>query len=293
MRFYFVFTVFICLPFIVVAQRPAQSSDTTKLFDVYRKDKTKITGKVISRDKERTVIVTNKTDTISISQNDLLGIVSANDVLETAYTNVFAYKYFISSSALPAQKGEWHYSNQNIFFNSIHYGVSKKLTAGLSICTFIQFYAAPKIKYTFNPNGKYKIAINAQYMRVLDWTSNERNNYHFTFAQALISKGNAENNVTLGFGKAIQNTWVSIDYFATLAFTKKISNRVSFVSDNSLLSSSINYSAAYLFSAGLRVHGKNHAFDLGVFTPPLSFNFSNVVIPIPFLSYSLKLNNQL
>lgn len=270
----------------------AQQADTTKLFDAYRRDKTKVRGKVISRDKEKTVIVTEKNDTISLLQSELPGVVLASNALPNTHKNNFAYKYFISCSAMPMQAKTWHYSNQDLFFNSVHYGFSKKLTAALSVSTFDQFYVAPKIKYCFNPDGKYKIALNAQYMRILDWTSNERKTYTFSFAQALITKGNDENNWTLGVGKAFQNTWVNIDYFGTLAFTKKLSNRLSFVSDNSVLSSSINSSLAYLFSAGFRIHRKSHAFDFGVFTPPLSFNFSNVVIPIPFISYSLKVNNQ-
>ena len=162
----------------------------------------------------------------------------------------------------------------------------------MRLSVFAQFYVSPKIKYCLNPDAKYKIALNAQYMHILDWTSTQLRTYTFSFAQALITKGNEENNVTLGFGKAIQNTWVSVDYFATLAFTKKLSNRLSFVSDNSLLTNGINDARAYLFSAGFKTIRKNHAFDFGIFTPPLSFNFSNVIIPIPFISYSLKLNNQ-
>lgn len=292
MRLFTVLVISFVSSFDSVIAQNNTPSDTTNLFDIYRKDKTKIRGKVISRDKEKTVIVTEKNDTISLLQSELLGVVLASNALPNTDKNNFAYKYFISSSSIPVQNNTWHYSNQNLFFNSVHYGISKKLTAGLSVSTFVQFYAAPKIKYCFNPDGKYKIAINAQYMRVVDWTSNEQRTYTFSFAQALITKGNDENNWTLGVGKAFQNTWVNIDYFGTLAFTKKLSYRLSFVSDNSVLSSSINSSLAYLFSAGFRIHRKNHAFDLGVFTPPLSFNFSNVVIPIPFISYSLRVNYQ-
>ncbi|MCX8491185.1 MAG: hypothetical protein ORN54_08965 [Cyclobacteriaceae bacterium] len=276
---------------VASAQNEPVKQDTSRRVDIYRRDKTKITGWVISLDKTRTVLVTEKSDTIQIPQSDLLALVPFNEKLTITYKNLFAYKYFISSSSIPLEKRVWHYSNQGLFFNSVHYGVNKNLTAGLSVGTFIQFYAAPKIKYCLNPENKYKIALNAQYTHVLDWTSNERSTYTFAFAQVLITKGNEENNITVGLGEPIKNDWVSIDYFATLAFTKKISKRSSFISDNSLMKSSTSSAMAYLFSAGVRINRKNHAFDLGVFTPPLAFNFSNVIIPIPFLSYSLKLNN--
>jgi len=272
-------------------QSEAVKEDSSTRVDVYLKDKTKITGRVISRDKKQTIVVTDGYDTLQIPQGDLLAIVHFNEEPLIAHKNLFAYKYFISNSSIPVTKGLWHYSNQDIFFNSLHYGVNKNLTAGLSVSTFVQFYIAPKIKYCLNPDGKHKISINAQYMHLLDWTSSERRTYTFTFAQVLITKGNEENNITVGLGKPIKNDWVSIDYFATLAFTKKISKRSSFISDNSILTSSNNSAVAYLFSAGFRINRKKHAFDLGVFTPPLVFNFSNVIIPIPFLSYSLKLNN--
>lgn len=272
-------------------QSAEHTQDNSKRVDVYLRDKSKISGIVINRDKQQTAIVTEKSDTVLIAQNEILGIVPFNEKLKSIHKNIFAYKYFISSSSIPVEKGSWHFSNQDLFFNSVHYGVNKNLTAGLSVSTFIQFYAAPKIKYCLNPENKYKIALNAQYTHVLDWTSNERSTYTFAFAQVLITKGNEENNITVGLGEPIKNDWVSIDYFATLAFTKKISKRSSFISDNSLMKSSTSSAMAYLFSAGVRINRKNHAFDLGVFTPPLAFNFSNVIIPIPFLSYSLKLNN--
>jgi|688.fasta_scaffold154343_2 hypothetical protein len=287
--------VFLFAIFSIVKISNGQSDhgvqDTVKRVDVYLRDKTKITGVIIWRDKDQTIVVTEKSDTIRVPKRDLLGVVPFNEKLQGQYKNIFAYKYFISNSSIPVEKGSWHYSNQDLFFNSVHYGVNKNLTAGLSVSAFIQFYAAPKIKYCLNPENKYKIALNAQYTHVLDWTSNERSTYTFTFAQVLITNGNEENNITVGLGKPIKNDWVSIDYFATLAFTKKISKRSSFISDNSLMKSSTSSAMAYLFSAGVRINRKNHAFDLGVFTPPLAFNFSNVIIPIPFLSYSLKLNN--
>lgn len=289
------YLVFLFAIFSIVKISNGQSDhgvqDTVKRVDVYLRDKTKITGVIIWRDKDQTIVVTEKSDTIRVPKRDLLGVVPFNEKLQGQYKNIFAYKYFISNSSIPVEKGSWHYSNQDLFFNSVHYGVNKNLTAGLSVSAFIQFYAAPKIKYCLNPENKYKIALNAQYTHVLDWTSNERSTYTFTFAQVLITNGNEENNITVGLGKPIKNDWVSIDYFATLAFTKRISKRFSFISDNSLLTSSNNSAVAYLFSAGVRINRKNHAFDLGVFTPPLAFNFSNVIIPIPFLSYSLKLNN--
>lgn len=289
-QFFFIRCTVFQILLIVAFGASVAAQDTTKVVDVYLKGKEKITGRLISRDKDNVVVVTGKSDTVSVPQNNLLGIVSAGATSPIFYQSNFAYKYFISSSSIPAEKGAWHYSNQNLFFNSIHHGISKNLTAGFSVSTFVQFYAAPKIKYCFNPSGKYKIAINTQYMYMLDWTSNERSKYNYAFVQGLITKGNSENNVTLGAGKAVANTWVSIDYFVTLAFKRKISNRLSFISDNSLLTNKNNSAVAYLFSGGFRIEGKNHAFDLGVFTPPLSFNFSNVVIPIPFLSYSLKVN---
>lgn len=157
--------------------------------------------------------------------------------------------------------------------------------------TFIDFYVAPKLKFCINPNAKYKVAINTQYIYIIDWHGNEKRKYNFTFVQGLITKGNEENNITLGVGQPLANDWLNINYFITLAFKKKLSNRLSFVSDNLLLTNkNSNTATTYIFSGGFRIDGKNHAFDFGIFTPPLNIGLQNVYIPIPFISYSLRVS---
>lgn len=78
-----------CFPFrnfFVVKISNGQSKravqDTVKRVDVYLRDKTKITGVIIWRDKDQTIVVTEKSDTIRVPKRDLLGVVPFNEKLQ-------------------------------------------------------------------------------------------------------------------------------------------------------------------------------------------------------------------
>jgi hypothetical protein len=275
------------------AQDVRDSSRANNEWDVYLNDHSKIRAKIISREKGQLKIVTQQEDTVTLTEDKLLGVVSAGDQLKKIHQTLFSHRYFISPSSIPAKLGAFYYSNQDLFFNSVHYGFSKRLTAGLTVAPFVQLYTIPKIKYCFNPEGRLKFAINAAYVHVYDyglWGEGGRQQ-GFGYMQALVTSGTADNNFTIGVGKAVINTWTNIDYIISFAWQKKLSGEVSFITDNNLLYSQKG-SFGYIVSAGFRVNSNYHSFDFSMVTLPREANRNDRIIPIPVISYSLQINKR-
>lgn len=272
----------------------AQTDSLHQKVTVYLKDGKKISGNLVSRNKSETVIVTKTSDTIFFAQAKVLAVVNEKTTAlpQNIFENQFEYRYFLFQSAVPVVKKRWNYSNQFILINNFNYGISNRLSAGVSFFTLDpSALVSPKMKFCFNPNSDIKFSISAQHLYIRIWTSDRGNvGYNLGYIQALLTKGNSQNNLTLGVGKFISQSGIQQGYIGTIALTKRISNKTSFITENNLLIGYDSRVTVGLLSAGVRFNRKMHAFDLGVFAPALIDNFQLSRIVLPFISYNLRIN---
>jgi len=283
---------------VALSQADTIEKDTSVVrVQIFLKNGKKIEGFVLDKSREFLTFKTITSDTIQIASEQILGIVSVLqqkiiDLQLPIFENQFGYKYFLTHSAVPVTPKKWYYSNQYILFSNFNYGISKRLSAGMTCITFNPLALfSPKLKFTFNPDRKVKFAINAQYLYVRGWnSSNGYEGYNNGFFQAIVTSGSAQNNFTIGIGKFISQGGVEQGYIATLALVKKVSPKLSFITENNLLIGSKNSYTLGLLSAGMRFNRKNHAFDLGVLAPAIIGRPDIFAIPIPFISYNLRLS---
>lgn len=261
------------------------------MYEFTLKDGSRIVGKIQDQNKDSYTIETTNFGTIRIASNQVVSIVLITDKYSKTRTtggfdNQFGHKYFIMPSAIPIEKNKWHFNNQFLYFSGFSYGISKRVSAGLTFFTFVPtFFVSPSIKLTINPDSKTKFAIRGQYFFV---NGDTRNN--LGFFQAIVTSGNSQNNVTLSVGKFVSDRGVNDISLVTFGFVKKLSSKLSVISENNIIigtntAASRNFG---LLSGGFRFDRRMHAFDLGVYIPTASLGTR--LLLIPYVGFNLKLN---
>jgi hypothetical protein len=275
----------------ILAQESAQQDTTHTNFEFTLKDGTKLVGQLIDQNKEFFIIKTTNFGTMKIATNQVVSVIlldqkTSKSIPSSYIENQFGHKYFIFPTAIPVEPKKWFYNNQYLFFSSFTYGINKHVSAGVSFFTFVPTsLISPMIKVTVNPNGKTKFALRGQYIYIRGSNTNDSG-----FFQAIITRGNSQNNFTLSFGKFISNRGVDESSLFTFGFAKKVSPKLSAITENNIvIGNNTNTANSFgLLSAGLRFDRRMHAFDLGLYVPTSGLD-RNINL-IPYIGFNLKLS---
>lgn len=267
-------------------------TDSLTVFEFTLKDGSKILGQLLDQNKEYYSIKSSNLGMMRLEVNNVVSVVRRSpetqlmeDKSSDAYQNQFGFKYFLISTAIPAEPKKWYYTNQYIFFSGFTYGISKRVSAGVSFFTFVPTtFFSPNIKVTINPNSKFKVAVGGQYYLVRDGGS-------FGLTQLLFSSGDAQNNFTFGYSGFISSKGDNTGSVITFGFVKKVSDKLSVISENNFIVPSDTSTRETLgfLSAGIRFNRRVHAFDLGVYVP--SSNLDNYTLSlIPYVGLNVKMS---
>ncbi len=221
-RHFFAFAI-ILLAIQSFSQDKTVTADSIKSkYEFTLKDGTKLVGEIIDRDNESYKVKTTNFGIVKINNDQVINLQLLNakapkSISNYLFDNQFGHKYFIMPSAIPVEKDKWHYNNQFLYFSSFSYGISKRISAGLTFATFVPtIFVSPSIKLTINPDGKTKFALRGQYLFI---NGNARNN--LGFFQAIITSGSSQNNVTLAVGKFVSDRGSNDVSLVTFGFVKK------------------------------------------------------------------------
>jgi hypothetical protein len=270
---------------------PTKQDTTLSNYQFTLKDGTILVGILVDQNKESYIIKTINFGIIKIDSNQVMSIILQDQKISKArtsssgyYGNQFGFKYFLFPTAIPVEKNKWYYTNQYIAFSSFTYGINKRVSAGFTFFTFVPTsFLLPALKVTLNPNSKTKFAISGQYLYIRG-----NSNSNLGLVQAIITSGDAHNNFTLGVGKFISNRVTNDGAIVTFGFVKKVSPKLTAISENSILiGSNSNTTPFGLLSVGLRFDRRTHSFDLGLLAPT-SWLDRNIYL-IPYLGFNLRL----
>ena len=293
---YLIVSLLFFINFTSFAQNEIAKQDTTVTsYEFTFKDGTKLVGQIVDQDKESYSIKTDNFGTIKVASIQVVSIIligqKTNRPISSSFDNQFGFKYFLFNSAIPVEPKKWFYTNQYLFFSNFSYGISKHISAGVSFFTFVPTsLISPHVKVTLNPTGKTKLAINGQYLFV-------RGSGNSGFFQALVTRGESQNNFTFGVGKFISDRGVDETVILTFAFVKKVGPKLSVISENNILvysgqpkvnSLSRSSNTYGLLSAGLRFDRRMHSFDLGLLVPTSGLD-TNINL-LPYIGFNLKLS---
>jgi hypothetical protein len=280
--------------------RPIGKDSSAVYIEFILKDNTRIRGQLQGQTNESYIIKTTNLAIVKVYADQVIG---KNIITQQAatvaysssvyYTNQFGFKYFLFNSAIPIEPKKWYYSNSYALFSNFNYGFNKRVSMGVTFFSFNPTaLVSPKLRFTLNPDSKIKFAITAQYLYLrASISSGGDRHYQYGFVQAVMTIGSSQKNTTLGVGKFISRQGVYSGYIVMLGLVRKISPKLSFISENNLVLGSLSTSVDSfgLLSAGLRFDRRKHAFDLGLFAPTSFLQANGKLIPLPYIGYNLRL----
>ena len=201
--------------------------------------------------------------------------------------------HFFFPSGYSLRKGQSYYENVFIFYNSYTYGVTDNfsITAGAEVASVLFSSSVPlifvsaKFSVPFK-NDKAAFALNGTYIRIPFGTDEG-----FAILTGSLTLGSRNNNFTLGVGLGFNTETGINDEVIPVSFStlQRISDKLSFVSENYIFIEDDFGNTSGLLSAGLRIHFKDNggAFNVGLVRPLIDGSFG--FIAAPFVSATISI----
>ena len=183
-------------------------------------------------------------------------------------------RYFYSPSAFLLEKGDGYFSQKELFFSSIGYGVSDNLSVQIGSILPLMILGSESTnvilaaKTGFSPNEKVHLAAGAQ---------------AFIFSAGslllpfgVVTLGDQDMNLSLNYARPIFSSETDlVNNIMSLSGNIRLSKNVALITENFLFND--EFGNIMFAGGGIRMMGKNIAFDVG------AFSVLDSLIPIPWL----------
>jgi hypothetical protein len=282
---------------IVMAQQPAPASkpvtiripDSTQVQVMRLRDGSSIVGRVTEIGTD-TVRFVAKAGTLSIARAD---IAELREVATTALrkgevwpANPNATRLLFAPTGRMLEKGEGYFNDTYLFLLSAYGGISSRFTlgGGMSVLPLDDFsdnalYVMPKIGVYASP--KLNVAVGGL-AGIVGGLVDEDENASFGIVYAVGTAGSPDASITFGTGVAYAAGEIARTPVAMLGAEKRLSRRVSFVTENYLIP---NDDTNTVLSYGLRFFGEKLSADLAFWNAP----GNDIPFPgVPYVAFSVK-----
>lgn len=263
-------------------------------------DGNQFVGKILEIDGEKIILETATIGNLTIRQENIKSMESdASHIKRIVDTdkkgNPIDYynstHYMVNQSAYGLKKDQAYYENSMIFINTLAIGITDKfsITVGAEIASTIfakrlpSIYITPKLSLSDpNDNVNYSVGATLLTATVFGYQS-------IGFVQAAVTKGNRNNNFTIGAGFGFTSSEGFIDPIVPiqLSFMTRLSKQISLISDNTILFIG-GFNPVSTLSFSLRYHLKKNgaALNAGLFK---GINELDSSIGIPYISATFPL----
>ncbi|GAB3643457.1 hypothetical protein [Spirosoma arcticum] len=294
MKHYLLYAFFL-LPLLATAQEGEyyQKQPAGAVYVIALKDGTKLRGELLRQDSTGVVIKTKKFGEVRLP-TDQIARMGPQDVLEPVETfpNLFSQTMRVAPTAFSAEKGRVYFRNYFVYFSQFEYGITDNWSVGttfFSIAPTALFSVNTKV--SFPVTNRVRLGLNAQYATL------RINNFIFNavradigYLQGIVTTGDRQNNTTYGLGWSLSNGEVSRNFIGTFGLVRKVSPKLTFITENFVLFGSGRVDFAGLVSAGIRFDRRRHAFDLAVYAPLVFEQNSRPTFTLaPFGIYHLRI----
>ncbi|WP_338867894.1 hypothetical protein WBJ53_16070 [Spirosoma sp. SC4-14] len=290
-----------------IRPRSTQVSATSSVYTVFvLKDSVRIEGQFVKRDSTM-ITVRNRNGRLTYFEPELLDHVDTVRVDRRVLgdstrqvANRFSPWVLLGQAAYNPEKGQFYYRNTWLMYNEAQYGINRFWSVGanflvpvpylnydgyLTVGNYLSNNYRLQTKLSAPIGRKIQLGLNVAYQ---PQTNSDWNRPGIWTAQALLSLGNRQRNLTLGYGlvdwgrQRVYQYWSSYyptpytyeraprQSFLTLGLTYQLRPGLTLLSDNK-----INLGKRYYaygdngersrLSLGLRIDRRRHAFDLGVY----------------------------
>lgn len=293
---HFLVYVLLLLPFCSVAQddyypkkgQPTKPS-ARPVYTIVLKDGTELRGEILRQDSTEAVIRTKNLGEVRLRSDQIIRIeqVDAREPGGT-YVNLFPQTMRMAPTAFSAEKGRAYFRNYFVYFSQFEYGVTDNWSVGTTFYSFLPTNLfSLNTKITLPVSNRLRLGINAQYMAVRFDGPPEGIGY----VQGIVTTGDRQNNTTYGLGATVSNGEVSSNLIGTFGLVRKVSPKLTFISENFVLfGGGTRVSFAGVLSGGIRFDRRRHAFDLAAYIPIIiGSNLNSPVLLLPYGSYHLRI----
>ncbi|TNE70842.1 hypothetical protein EP331_11055 [bacterium] len=251
--------LFMLIPFVSYAQ----SFDPEKTYVITKSDKSTFIGKIISDDTREVIIFTEDLGQIAIPKYMIESIKEYTIAMETKKKQeereVFATRYFITTNALPIEKGDSYYQF-SLVGPDIQFGVKKNFGVGF-ITSWLGNPFIGTMKYTGNINENVSYAIGGLFGASI-WDG--MNQFRFALPYTALTFGDESSNLNfaLGFGTAKMGSEVENQWMFSVGALKKITRNGTLVFDSMIFPT--KNKTVWLLVPGFRIQtNPNSAFQFG------------------------------
>lgn len=254
------------------------TTDTSLRHSVRLRDGTVLVGRILAVSADS--VVTQLTNvTIAVPRSEIVEVnqFQASRLRNGRYwpENPHGTRLLFSATAIPLEQGTGYYANTWLFLHAVAIGVTDRLSLGAGFTllpgvSFLNnlFYLLPKYTLVDRPFGK--LAIGGLLGSVAPGfgisfgdggDDDEVNSGGILYVVA--SRGDRDNNFTLGAGWGYLGTEISNTAVAMAGFQRRLSRRVSLISEN-WFAPTTDADFDGLWSLGFRFLGESVAVDLAL-----------------------------
>ena len=175
--------------------------------------------------------------------------------------------------------------------NQFEYGITDNWCVGASVYPSLLIRAFSLSTKVSTPlSDRVRVGVQAQYAGLQFILSDGEG---IGYVQGLVTTGDRQNNTTYGLGWSLSGGGLSRNVVGTFGLVRKISPKLTFISENfALFGSGINRAVDFagLLSGGVRFDRRRHAFDVALYVPLLiSPRIRPTFTVFPFGSYHLRI----
>ncbi|RYF77722.1 MAG: hypothetical protein EOO39_03230 [Cytophagaceae bacterium] len=254
------------------ASQPRQETVSPSQYEITLTDGTTLNAIVLSQDSSRVVVKTEALGTVYIPARRVVRmerIRAANEPASqqrrtsTGNPNLFPQYLNFLPSAYQAERGRVYFRNSSVYISQFDVGITDNWSVGATFFTFIpSLFGSLTTKVSVPVGPRIRLGVQAQllYGSLFDRTASTG------LFQGIVSIGESQNNVTIGFGSGTNR--YSVGQIGSVSIVRKLRPSLTFISENILLfgGSGSGYSVGKL-SAGLRFDRARHSFDLSANIP--------------------------
>jgi len=254
-------------------------------------------GEVLSLTESEISVLTNSLGEITLKRANIKKVTykNQNEELDKNGFPIDYYNsthYFINQSGYSLKKGQSYYENVGVFFNSYSVGITDNfsITGGIEIATLLfgqsppSLFVTPKFTIPFGEGaGGFSVGSTVFVIFV------DNGPYTVGVAQAAATFGTRNNNFTIGsgIGFSFEDGIAESVVPFNLSGMWRLSKKISFMTDNFIISYDDFNDFESILSAGIRLHFEGgSALNLGLFRP---LNEGGDFLAFPFISATIPL----
>jgi hypothetical protein len=242
-------------------------------------DGTELRGTIVRQDSAQTVLRTLKLGDVvlragQIRRQELIGMSTSRNDADPAAESENPTPQWLPAvpTAFTAEPGRLYYRNTALFVNQLEYGLTKNISVGGTVFyAFIVYAASLNLKVTVPVSDRVRLGVSGQLITAGSILPGSIGNGSGSVGilQAFGTGGTPRRNLTLGAGTFINNGSSGGGGFVTVGVMQPLSRNLLIISQNNFLVggyTSRSYALPGVFSVGLRLIIKQHAFDFLAYT---------------------------